>query len=248
VPTRKPKPQPELDEDDLEDLLEDAPDDLDDEDELLAYFADRLDIDDDSIQEMAKEAAGEAGVLAALAFLELFSAGWDALDGAQDDATLAQTEDVGTDLTDRLNDIAADMADDLEERLDTGWGDEDGTEIANLADINAQSEYSESKADADVEAGWEYLRYVAEPDACDDCADCDDTVLPSDDPFWDDHTPPDLHINCRCALVPLSEDEAEKYGISKEAPDVDGGTWRDKPLDDFSDSPPDLAAIAHSKA
>lgn len=236
-----------VDPDDLEDLLEDAPDDLDDEDELLAYFADRLDIDDDAVEEMAKDAAEVAGTLAALAFLQLFTAAWDALDGAQDDSTAAHTEHVGPELTDRLNDIAADMADDLEETLETRWGDEDGTSVVGFSDVTAQSEYSESKSEGDADEGWEYAKYVAEADACDVCKDCDGTVLPSDDPWWDDHEPDNNHPNCKCIKVPLSEAEAKREGIDKSGPDVEVSGWKDKWPPDVTDYPDVLEGIYHSK-
>jgi ribosomal protein L12E/L44/L45/RPP1/RPP2 len=234
-------------EDDLEGLLEDAPDGLDDEDELVDWFATQLDIDDDDVEDLIKDAAETAGVLAALAMLKLFSAGWNALNDAQDDATEAQTEDVGQELTDRLNDISLDMADDLDERLDTGWGDDDGTEIAGLAEISAQSEYSESKSEADIDEGWEYSRYVAEADACDVCQACHDTVLPSDDPWWDDYEPDANHPNCRCIKVPLSESEAKAAGIDKEGPDVEASDWKDTWPPDVTGYPDVLEGIYHSK-
>ena len=262
-PRRKPEPE----DDDLEDLFDDAPDDLDDEDEIIAYFSARLDIEDDVVEDLVQDATQTAGILAAYAMLKLFSAGWDALDGAQDDATAAHkpgrwdaldgaqddataahTEDVGPELTERLNDIAADMADDLDEKLDTDWGDEDGAEVTGLADINAQSEYSESKSDADVAAGWEYAQYLAEPDACDVCADCHGVILQSDDEWWDEHEPDNHHPNCKCLKVPLSEADADaRGGVTKDLPDVEPGTWKDRWPPDVTDYPDVLEGIYHSK-
>lgn len=243
-----PKRSPVEEDDDIEGILEDAPDDLDDEDELVDWFADQLDIDDDEVEELTADAAGEAGILAAYAFLKLFTAGWDALDGAQADATAAHTEHVGPELTDRLNEIAADMADDLGETLESDWGDEDGSQISALSDITAQSEYSESKSDADDEAGWEYAQYLAEPDACDVCADCHGVILPSDDPWWDEHEPDAHHPNCKCIKVPLTAAEAGKRGgETKDLPDVEGGTWKDKWPPDVTDYPDVLEGIYHTK-
>ena len=47
--------------------------------------------------------------------------------------------------------------------------------------------------------------------------DCDGTVLPSDDPWWDDHSPDANHPNCRCITVPLSAEEAKREGIDNAA-------------------------------
>jgi hypothetical protein len=220
------------DDDDLDGLFDDAPDDIED---VVEYFAERLGVDDDTLKELAEDAAETAGIVAALALLDLFSLGWNALEAAQVDAEAAEAkaEDAeaqvgGPDLTAKLSDIASDMAEDLGEKLDATWGDEDGSGVTGLAEINAQSEYSEAKSDADVDEGWEYSAYIAEPDACDVCQGCNGTVLPSDDPWWDDYEPDSNHPGCRCIKVPLSKDEAETRGISKEVPDVEASGWKDK--------------------
>ena len=45
------------------------------------------------------------------------------------------------------------------------------------------------------------------------CESLDGTMLPIDDPFWDDHSPP-LHTFCRSALVQYSAHDASKIGIT----------------------------------
>lgn len=251
------------DDDDLEGLLEDAPDDLDDEDELVDWFASRLDLGDDEVGEMSEAAAETGGICAALALLKLFSAGWDALDDAQDAATDAQleaadkaeaphevdedAEPAGASLGDKLADIAGKLADALSERLEDGWGDEDGSSIADAANITAQTEYSEAKHEGDVDAGWEYAKYVSEAGGCDVCSDCNGTVLPIDDPWWDDHEPDENHPNCRCLKVPLSEDEARAEGIDRNGPDVDVSGWKDAWPPDVSDYPEALEVVYHGK-
>lgn len=235
-------------EDDIEGIFDDAPDDLDDEDELLAYFAERLDIDEDALREMIDDATETAGTVAALALLQLFSSGWEALDDAQQAAVDAATEHVGAALVDRLGEIATDLADDLADRLDEAWGDEDGSSISTLAEVNAQSEYSDAKSEADAEEGWEFSQYLAEADACDVCQGCHGTVLPSDNPWWDDHEPDANHPNCRCVKVPLSEAEAKTRGIDKDGPDVEVSGWKDRWPPDVSDYPDVLQGIYHSKA
>jgi hypothetical protein len=243
-----PDPAPlDDDDDDLDGLLEDAPDDLHDENELLAWFGDRLGIDDEEFDDIAFDAIQTGGILAALAFLKLFTAGWEALDDAQDAATAAQTEHEGPALDDRLREIASDLKDDLGERLDEGWGDADGTEVSGATDDAAQAEYTTSKSDADRDEGWEYAVYIAEPDACFVCQDCNGTVLRSDDPWWDDHDPDNNHPGCRCVRVPLSEDEAKGRGISDEAPDVEVSGWKDTWPPDTSDYPAILDGVYHEK-
>jgi hypothetical protein len=275
-------PEPDDDEeDDLEGLLEDAPDDLEDEDELILWFATRLGITDDEIEEMAKEAARTAGIVAALSMLRLFATGWTALDDAQTDAAAAREKFTEPNLpgageaperpppalpgeapvyyghpsideqafNERLTEIATDMNQDLAERLTAGWGDLDGSSITSLAEINAQSEYSESKSDADASAGWEFAQYKAEATACDICDDCDGVILPSDDPWWGEHEPDNNHPNCKCIKVPLSAEEADaRGGVTKDLPDIDSSGWKNVWPPDVSDMPDVLQAIYHSKA
>lgn len=244
-PRNRPDYDPS-DEYDIEDLLGDAPDDLDDEEELVAWFADRLDIEDDELEEIVEDATETAGIVAALAFLKLFSVGWEALDDAQDETTAAQETHVGEELDDRVSEISVDMSEELEDSLDKDWGDEDGSSIDGLADINAQTEYGDSKHEADQDAGWEYAQYIAESDACDVCQDCHGTILPIDDPWWDDHEPDANHPNCRCIKVPLSAEEADaRGGETKELPDAEVSGWKDKWPPDVSDSPPALQSVYH---
>jgi hypothetical protein len=250
-------PESPLEDDDLDGLLEDAPDDLDDEDETAAWFASQLDVDDDELEEIAEDAAEAGGILAALALLKLFAAGWDALDDAESDAQdarLATPEaavvggEPGPSLADKLADIAGRMADDLAEQLDDLWGDDDGSGVASLTDVAAQSEYSESKSDADQDEGWEYAQYVKSMHACEVCSDCDGVILPIDDPWWDDHEPDNNHPNCDCLKKPLSATEAEALGgATKHLPDVDVSGWKDVWPPDVSGYPDALQAVYHSK-
>jgi SPP1 gp7 family putative phage head morphogenesis protein len=55
-----------------------------------------------------------------------------------------------------------------------------------------------------------------------DCEECDGVVLPSDDPWWQEHLPP-LHYQCRCTFTALDPDEAAEEGIDEEGPDVEVG-------------------------
>lgn len=42
----------------------------------------------------------------------------------------------------------------------------------------------------------------------------DGKVVKADSTFWDKYSPP-LSYNCRCTLIPLTKEDAKKYGISK---------------------------------
>lgn len=235
-------------EDDLDGLLDDAPDDLEDEDDLLEWFTERLGIPEDEIKEILAEASSAASIVAALTFLKIFSTAWDAVDEAQDKSIEANTESIGKDLDQRLDEIARDMADGLKDQIEDDWGGEDGSGVAVLADINAQSEYGDSKHEADEDAGWDFAQYIAETTACDVCQDCHGTILPMDDPWWDDHEPDANHPNCKCIKVPLSAEEAEKRGGTTEAPDVEVSGWKEKWPPDVSEYPDVLQAIYHSKS
>lgn len=90
----------------------------------------------------------------------------------------------------------------------------------------------------DVVAVRPYLMYDAILDSrtTDICSDLDKTILPVDDPFWNDHTPP-LHHNCRASLRSLRRADAERRGVGQRsdrqpqpgfgaAPQVDEEPWR----------------------
>ncbi len=46
-------------------------------------------------------------------------------------------------------------------------------------------------------------QWLADPDACDDCADLDGEVVPIDETFSDGEDGPPDHPNCRCVVVPV---------------------------------------------
>lgn len=49
------------------------------------------------------------------------------------------------------------------------------------------------------------------------------TILPVDDPFWDDHMPPN-GWGCKCYVIPLSARAADRAGGETDSPD-DGSTY-----------------------
>jgi SPP1 gp7 family putative phage head morphogenesis protein len=66
-------------------------------------------------------------------------------------------------------------------------------------------------------AGMETWRWMAEGQACDDCADNDDEVAGIDDSFPSGDDSPPVHPNCRCVVIP---NRAELTGNEDEDNDV----------------------------
>lgn len=62
-----------------------------------------------------------------------------------------------------------------------------------------------------------YRQYLTMGDSLvrDDHAALDNLILPSDHPFWDDHTPP-WDFNCRCSFAGVMGDEAEEIAAAEE--------------------------------
>lgn len=52
------------------------------------------------------------------------------------------------------------------------------------------------------------------------CAECNETIRPTDDPWWSGHVPP-LHHACRSGVVTLDPEEARALGGVKPAPQID---------------------------
>jgi SPP1 gp7 family putative phage head morphogenesis protein len=120
----------------------------------------------------------------------------------------------------------AEFKDSVGAQLVESWGGEIPGRIENIFRTQSMTAYNEGRHAAysspTVKAARPYLRFDASMDdrTTDECAECDGTILPADDPFWLTHHPP-LHFACRSVLVPLSAEEAGEEGIDDEAPDVD---------------------------
>ena len=89
----------------------------------------------------------------------------------------------------------------------------------------AQSSYSRARKQQMAEPAIKRLRPYRMFDAVRDgrtseiCKECDGTVLPADDPWWDTHQPP-LHHRCRSGIRSLTERKAKQLGITTKPPRV----------------------------
>lgn len=210
--------------------FDDAPDDLEDFDDDLDFWKAALpDVPESELADIVGDATLLAGTVAAVALLDLFSDAWESIDEAEKDAT-PQDE----------------FAKAVDEKLDNLWG-HDGSMWDTIIDTNEQSEFNETKDEEDQRQGWEFAQYIAEPGACDICWPLNGTVLPIDDPWWAIYEAPN-HCNCKCAKVPLSQEEAEGRGGVTADPrqdiDVQPGFGLDKGalwIPDLSSRPPELA-------
>jgi len=116
--------------------------------------------------------------------------------------------------------------DDIYAQLVESWGGEIPGRLSTIFRTNLMTAYGEGRhsimSSPTVKQARPFWRYDATMDdrIDDECEELDQTVLPVDDPFWASHTPP-LHYNCRCVIVPLSQEEADEEGVDDEGPDVE---------------------------
>jgi len=73
------------------------------------------------------------------------------------------------------------------------------------AEMIASTEMNDAMSQATLDKldglGVEYVRWIVSPDACDDCLDNEDEVVPLGDLFPSGDERPPVHPNCRCAIV-----------------------------------------------
>jgi SPP1 gp7 family putative phage head morphogenesis protein len=134
-------------------------------------------------------------------------------------------------------------------QLVESWGGEIPGRIELIFRQNTMTAYNEGRHTAysspTVKKARPYLRFDASMDdrTTDECAECNGTVLPADDPFWATHSPP-LHFACRSILVPLTAEEAGEEGVDEEAPDVDAAEgFGDEPSRNGADWDFDLSNL-----
>lgn len=131
----------------------------------------------------------------------------------------------------------ADFKAEIGAQLEEAWGGPDPFRVETIFRTNVQSAYNAGRheiiSDPVVKEARPYWRFDAVEDdrITEVCEKADGTVLPADDPWWAEHTPP-LHYNCRSQIVPLSVEEAERTGISERAPSAE-------PSDGFGLEPSD---------
>ena len=192
-------------------------------DAAIAWFRKRIPIPDAELAELDENAARSAFWVAGVSQLRMVNDIFDALDVALD---------VGS----TLEDFKASVSD----KLTRAWGSEQPHRVETIFRTNIQRAYMAGRLremqDPAVKRLRPLLRYDAIMDeaVCPICDGCDETVLPQDDDFWADHTPP-LHHQCRCTLVSLAEDDVEpgEVGLDGDEPDAHEGFG----------SPPDLSDV-----
>ncbi len=138
-------------------------------------------------------------------------------------------------------------------KLEEAWGTPDGGRVDTIFRTNINKSFNAGKFEVytspAIKEARPYFRFEDIDDDREDeeCAAAHDTILPQDDPFWNDFWPP-IHPNCRCTVTALAEDEVDEGDLSDEAPDAEaadgfgrapseeGSDWEPSP----SDYPDDL--------
>lgn len=129
-----------------------------------------------------------------------------------------------------LEDFKADMADVLPAMS--------GYRLESMFRTNVMDAYNQGRhavfTSPTVKRLRPYWRFDGVGDArqSDICEDCDGTVLPADDPFWNTHQPP-LHVGCRSRVTALTPEEADDEGIDDGPPDTEN-----EPAEGFGEPPP----------
>ena len=184
----------------------DAPDSFD---EAVAWFRDRLPISDGDIEDLEAFAGDQAFTVAGVAQLDVVTDVWEAIETALT---------TGTD----LDDFKAAIAD----RLEAAWAgsvDNPPARIDTIFRTNLQSSYAAGRyqqmTDPAVAKHRPYWLFdaVVDKDTSEICKVCASVCLPADDPWWETHYPP-LHFNCRSVVTTLTEDQADKRGVTRAPP------------------------------
>jgi SPP1 gp7 family putative phage head morphogenesis protein len=200
----------------------------------LAWFRGHVPMSEGEFGNLSARAREKAEQVAGVSQLDLAAEVWEALD--------KQIEEGGG-----LQAFVADIG----ELMAAAWGGEDPKRLETIFRTNVQTAYGAGRMlmqdDPAIREARPFRRFVAVLDdrTSDICEELNETTLPGEDPFWDDHQPP-LHFNCRSTIVTLDEEQANDFGIDSFAPDVDAQEGFGDPLahwePDVSDKPAPLAA------
>lgn len=209
-------------------MWSDVSDDTVDFDEAVEQFRKLTPISDDDYERLTARAKRKAFKVAGLANLDVVQDTFDAIGDAIKNGT-------------SLDDFKAAVGDALE----AAWhGDVEnpGWRLETIFRTNVQRAYGEGRyrqaTDPDTLEDRPYWQFDAVLDdaTTEVCEDCNGTILPADDPWWDEHQPP-LHFNCRSTIITLTEDQAAAQGGAVAKPpktEADDG-FGDPPLDDTDD-------------
>jgi SPP1 gp7 family putative phage head morphogenesis protein len=217
----------------------DAPDSLDEDDfdDDTEWFADATETEEEKKHSLLSELLRLAGTVAAVGILDLFSDAWDSIESAE-----------------KRGDDQETFSSDVSEKLEDMWGGDEPSALQTIFSTNGQSQFSDGRTDDrdTIIDDFPYDEFVAVLDevTTEICEECDGTILPANDPWWDTHTP-DLHFNCRSQRVPVTETEAaDKGGIDTHGPDQDAGEGFGNPYQDWDPDlttrPPELVEVYHS--
>ncbi len=193
-----------------------APDDPELFEEAIEYFLDRVPLGDEEFDSLSVDEKDFAWTVASVAQADVVATVFDAIQRAVEEGTTFE-----------------EFADDVGDELEAAWNGSvanPGARLATIFRTTTQSAYGEGRykqlSDPSVKEARPYWKFDAIEDdrTSDVCDECDGTVLPADDGWWDSHNPP-LHFNCRSNVRALSEEEAADEGIDEKGPgsDADDG-------------------------
>lgn len=200
--------------------------------EALEQFRSLVPIGDDDFEALTARAKRKAFKVSGLANLDVVQDVFDAIDDAIEN---------GTDF-EEFKDAVADA-------VESAWhGDVEnpGWRLETVFRTNTQRAYGEGRyrQAREVTEDRPYWQFDAVLDdaTTEVCEDCQSTLLPADDPWWDEHLPP-LHFNCRSTFITLTEDQARQQGGALDSgPKADAADgFGGAPSEDGDDFEPDLS-------
>lgn len=205
--------------------------------EAIAFFREKLQLSDDDYEALSETAKARAFAVAGVAQLSLVADVWRELEKAIEQGTTLEAFKAK-----------------VQEKLEASWKGTVKNPAARVETIfrtNVQGAYSagrhEQATDPDIIDGRPYWMFDAILDdrTTKTCRECDGTILPADDPWWQGHIPP-LHFNCRSTIITLTPEQAREKGVSKKAPAARaaegfGAPPTNEPYEpDEADFPPEL--------
>lgn len=101
------------------------------------------------------------------------------------------------------------------EELALGWSPANPGRLETAIRTQLQTQYMAARvgslrAQTEKYPLWRFTA-IMDTKTSDLCRQCNDTVLPADDRWWRDHTPP-LHFNCRSTIVGVKKGERDERG------------------------------------
>jgi hypothetical protein len=176
----------------------DIPADPDRFHEAVKAFRKRVPVTNDEWDDLTDEERDFAVKVGVTTQADLVQDVYDALDRAIDQGTTFE-----------------DFQDDVAEQLYDDWGGDDPAQLETIFRTNVMTAYNEGREeifnDPAVRDSHPYWRWELIDDGSqskdDPCLECEDVVLPADDPWWDEHPRP-LHPNCRCTFTAITAEEA----------------------------------------